>query len=133
MKPKTFRLLITGSRDWPEADAHWILRHLDAAFGQILLAGLDFVVVHGDCPTGVDYYADFWCWQSGVKPERHPADWNKLGRSAGFRRNIDMVVSRPNMCAAFIKSNSRGATHCYQAARDAGIPTYLARYETSVK
>lgn len=128
---KPFRLLITGSRDWPEKDAYWILRHLDAAFAQTLQVDRELIVVHGHCLTGVDAYADFWCEQVGVMPERHPAKWKLYGRSAGFKRNAEMVNSKPNVCAAFIKNNSAGATHCYMLARATGIETFLARYEAT--
>lgn len=135
MKPKPFRLLVTGSRSWPEEDAYWIHRHLDAAFAQALDADRELVIVHGDCKSGphrggVDRYADDWCIEVSCLVERWPANWDELGKSAGFKRNADMVNSKPkiDLCAAFIRDNSAGATHCQMLARAAGIPTWVGRW-----
>lgn len=38
-------------------------------------------------------------------------------------RYLAMVESAPDLCLAFIRNGSKGASHCAQAAEDAGIPT----------
>jgi hypothetical protein len=112
-----FRALVTGSRDWSDTDAI-----ADALAALRAEHGRNLVIVHGACPRGADAIADAWCRSAGITVERHPADWS-TGRSAGHRRNAAMVGTRPDLCLAFIRSASPGATGCAALAERAGIPT----------
>jgi hypothetical protein len=110
------RVLITGSRTWTDTAT------LRAALADAWAAGAR-VLVSGACPTGADALAE-QCWRRwGGQIERHPADWSRHGRAAGFRRNAAMVATRPDLCLAFIHNNSRGASHTAGLAEHTGIPT----------
>lgn len=124
----TLRVLVTGSRTWT-----------DYAAIHSALAGLRYghrkrrmVVVHGACPRGADQIAGAWVQQlrhPAVVEERHPADWEGLGKRAGYVRNAHMVGLGADLCLAFVRDGSRGATHCADLAEKAGILTQ--RIETS--
>ena len=111
-----YRLLITGSRDWEDEESV----RFELAGLTMMHPGL--VVVHGACPKGADAMAAKACRDIGIRQEPHPADWS-LGKSAGFRRNAEMVALGADACLAFIRDGSRGATHCADLAEKAGIPT----------
>jgi hypothetical protein len=117
-----FRVLVTGSRTWDDKDFIWNV--LD-----VLLTELrDVTIVHGACPKGADAIAQGWVRHKlvngggQVRAERHPADWSTHGKAAGFRRNAEMVSLGADICLAFIRDGSKGATHCAAAAERAGIP-----------
>jgi hypothetical protein len=115
-----FRLLITGSRDWEDEESV----RFEIAGMTMLHPGL--VIVHGACPTGADSMAAKAATDIGIRQEPHPARWRvngKLDRSAGFRRNAEMVALGADACLAFIRGRSKGATHCADLAEKAGIPT----------
>ncbi len=133
----TFRVLITGSRPWKDEQA---IR--DALASVIALQGPENVtVVHGAASRGADAIADrvATSWGGGLTVERHPADWARHGRRAGFVRNAEMVALGADVCLAFIdpcadakcrKSEphgSHGASRTADLAEKAGIPT--RRYE----
>ncbi|MBP5913212.1 DUF2493 domain-containing protein [Streptomyces sp. LBUM 1486] len=121
-----YRVLVTGSRTWEDVDT------IVGALRQIRrdVEGRPIVVVHGDCLTGADAIASYLVQQAaptfGLTEEKHPANWRpggKLDRAAGFRRNAEMVNLGADVCLAFIRDGSRGASHTADLAEKAGIPT----------
>lgn len=123
------RVLVTGSRDWPDRDIIW------SALAAIATESPFATLVHGDCPTGADAIADHWWTTFGGHVERHPADWSR-GRKAGPERNAEMVTLGADLCLAFIgpctsprcrrddRHWSHGATGCADLAEAAGIETH---------
>jgi hypothetical protein len=115
-----FRILVTGSRDWDDND---LLAHeLGLAIGEALREGRGFVIVHGACPSGADAETNRIARYFGHPVEPHAADWGRFGKAAGFRRNAEMVSLGADLCLAFIRNGSRGASHCADTAEKAGIP-----------
>lgn len=118
---KDYRVLVTGSRDW--TDLLTLDRALGAEQGLAVIDQKRLVVVHGGA-RGADAMADIWAVRNGVAVERHPARWRLGGvynPYAGLVRNREMVKAGADVCLAFIRSGSRGASHCAQLAVEAGI------------
>lgn len=116
------RVLVTGSRNWQDRqvirDALARVWHPEA------------VLVSGACPTGADALCEA-CWSHwGGQVERHPADWGRLGRAAGPRRNAQMVALGADVCLAFILDGSSGATQTAALAQRAGILTRIFAAES---
>lgn len=113
------RILITGSRTW--ADTTIIRRALASVWAP------STVLVSGACPKGADALCEAcWThWQGRV--ERHRANWDRDGRRAGFMRNAAMVAACADLCLAFIRDESRGASHTARLAQEAGITTRIFR------
>ncbi|MGW2520535.1 DUF2493 domain-containing protein [Streptomyces sp. NPDC001617] len=118
--PKPYRILITGSRDWEDQDA--VYKAL-AEVVRVLPVNQEVIVVHGACPTGADHMAHEWARGFGALIEAHPANWVKHGRQAGPLRNAAMVTAGADICLAFIRNGSRGASHTARLAEAANIPT----------
>jgi YspA, cpYpsA-related SLOG family len=109
-----FRVLVTGSRTWTDYSAI-----LDA-LSEVASEHAAVVVVHG-AAKGADSLAARAARELGLQTEPHPADWS-AGRGAGYARNARMVQLGADLYLAFIKSGSRGASHCSTLADQAGIP-----------
>ncbi|WP_433078945.1 SLOG family protein [Dactylosporangium sp. CA-052675] len=125
------RILVTGSRTWD--DAKTIREALEALAASFAASGVQrMTVVHGACPNGADEVADQWVrYYRGplaVTAERHPAKWKVFGKRAGMVRNELMVAAGADLCLAFIRDASRGATHCAELASDRGIPLRVFHY-----
>lgn len=121
------RLLVTGSRNWQDFPLlHATLmdawKYLGEPFDEITL-------VSGNA-HGADRMAEL-IWEVAGQPiERHPADWRPAGifnPHAGTARNERMVALGADVCVAFIRNNSAGASHCARIAKEAGIPTKIVR------
>lgn len=123
----TPRILVTVSRSWTS----W--SQMREALTQVHDRYPGAVLVHGDALKGDRDAAGIWRGLGG-EVEAWPAEWKSCDANcrhrggghcpyAGLRRNLAMVESGPALCLAFINRSSRGASHCAQAAEDAGIPT----------
>ena len=67
----TYRVLVTGSRAWPDEAT------VEEALEEVRALGA-LVVVHGACPSGADAMASRWARRrSLVTEERHPALWRE--------------------------------------------------------
>lgn len=120
------RILITGSRTWTNMQ---VMRNELVRAYRELNDGGPMILVHGGA-AGADTMAG-QIWQSARLPvEVHEAQWKTNGvffSGAGRYRNQKMVDLGADLCLAFIKNNSRGASHCAQLAEDAGIPVRIFR------
>jgi len=116
---KHFRLLITGSRTWDKPDV--IKKLLVKVYNEV--KDRDPILVHGTARGADEMSSKIWL-ELGGAVEAHPADWDQFGKQAGFVRNQQMVDLGANLCIAFIKDNSRGASNCARLAEKAGIKTW---------
>ena len=120
------RVLITGSRSWEDrAVIRVALRAVWDEHGR----PTDAILVSGACPSGADRIAEEIWAANGLAVERHPANWKPdgrlLDRTAGFRRNAEMVATGADVCLAFIRAGSRGASHTARLAAASGLPTRI--------
>lgn len=116
----TYRILITGQRDWTDE------AQVKSAIASVLrmLNTNDVVVVHGDCTTGADAFAQSFCDKNGIKYHTYPADWVAHGTKAGPLRNSKMVNDGAYICLAFWsadKIQGSGTFDCLTKAIRAGI------------
>lgn len=114
----SLRMLITGSRTWVSVET------IEAAMDWHALGSTDITVIHGHCPSGADTIADQIAVARSWTVQRRPANWTRWGRAAGYRRNADMVTEGADVCLAFIRNSSKGASMCARLAEKAGIATY---------
>lgn len=123
-----YRVLVTGSRTW--TNVAFISDVLDEVLAPRLTG---FTLVHGAAHKGADYIAMQWAASRTPKGlitlEPHPADWKANRKGAGPIRNAEMVALGADVCLAFIRTYSRGATHCASLAEKAGIETRIYRWE----
>lgn len=137
----TARILITGSRTWPDEAA--LRQTLADLWHDALQDSHDgIVIVHGTA-EGADQMAGHWAREHQVPVEEHAADWdapcdancppghrrrNRRGIEfcpfAGHRRNQLMVDLGAAVCAAFQRAGSSGTADCMRRSRKAGIPVH---------
>ena len=118
---REFRLLITGGRDFTDR-------------GAIENALLDLeqrpdVVIHGDA-AGADRVAASVAEEHGLDVWKFPANWARYGKSAGPRRNYQMLVEgRPTHVLAF--PGGPGTENMIKQASKAGLRVRRISEETT--
>lgn len=137
----SYRILVTGSRTWD--DWEMVRRAFRALEQRDDFNPWKFPVtlVHGGA-EGLDKIAGYLAqWEFGWNVEVHPAKWQthdyvgpgykcpewhrkmRTCKMAGHRRNAEMVAARADVCIAFIRNGSPGATGCANLAENSNIPT----------
>lgn len=83
------------------------------------------VIIQGGA-RGADSLAGEWAKDRGVPQEIFPANWDLYGKSAGFKRNRQMLEEgRPNLVLAF--AGGRGTAMMVDIAEKAGVSVWKYR------
>ena len=110
------RVLVCGGRDFSYRDQ--LFSTLDTLCPQPTL------IIHG-AARGADHLASQWAASRGVTQMPMPADWDRYGKSAGFRRNAEMLsAGHPHLVVAF--PGGRGTQMMTDLARKAGVEVLFA-------
>lgn len=130
----TFYLLVAGSRNF--IDYSLMCRILDHVLSKQVAIGNKIVIVSGDA-RGADELAERYADERGYDKEIMPADWNKHGKSAGYKRNtamhefIAMPSARKRGCICFWDGTSKGTQHNFGLAKKYGTPLKVYNYTES--
>jgi predicted Rossmann-fold nucleotide-binding protein len=110
------RVVVCGGRDYADRDR--LFRELDR-----LLRRLKDPIICTGAAKGADALAEQWAYSRMHTVKRFHADWDKYGKSAGPRRNEQMIdfaaERRPAFCVAF--PGGPGTADCVRQARAAGL------------
>jgi len=112
------RLAIIGSRTFNDYN---LLRKSIHIFN----TEIDCIISGG--AKGADSLAKQFAEEWHIEYVEFPAEWNKYGKAAGFRRNHD-IVNACDTVLAFWDGKSRGTKHSLDLARDAKKPTFLVYF-----
>lgn len=111
------RVLVCGSRDF--SDRSLVDAKLDEVRAR--LGGVRMRVISG-AARGADTLASQWAARRGVPCDEYPADWDRYGKSAGYRRNERMLAEgRPHLVVAFPQGESRGTRMMMDIAAKAKV------------
>lgn len=120
-KPE-FKLIVAGGRDFADRDVCW--REILAM--QERLAGYQLSIVSG-MARGADRLGFEVAKKEGIPVHMFPADWDRYGKSAGYRRNEEMARFADGLLAFWNKS-SRGTAHMIETMNRAGKPVHIVYY-----
>ena len=108
------RLAVIGSRDYPRLD---LVREF------VLEREKTTVIVSGGA-RGVDTAAVNAAIEAGLAHKVWEADWDKFGKSAGYKRN-KQIVDDVDGLVAFYDLKSKGTAHSISLAVEKGIPYWV--------
>ena len=119
------RVLVCGGRDFgKEAKERWFvqdyldIQHLDRPITHLIQGGA----------RGVDEEAKSWAETNNLPNTEYPANWGLYGKSAGYKRNVQMLEGgKPDLVIAF--PGGKGTAMMIKLAKDAGVETIIVPYE----
>jgi len=112
------RVIVTGGRYF--TDEALLFEFLDVVKQKFNLTE----ICHG-AASGADTLAGKWAELRGVSVKQFPALWEKYGRSAGPRRNLQMLQEfKPDLLVAF--PGGKGTRDMIEKARNAKIQILFA-------
>ena len=114
------RLAIVGGRDF--ADYDYMKRCLEGYRKENTV----IQVVSGGA-RGADSLGERWAKENGIPTKIFPAQWDKYGKSAGFRRNKD-IVANCDAVAAFWDGQSRGTENTISIAQSNSKKVTIFKY-----
>ena len=109
------KTIIAGSREGISYDD--VLKAIESCPWEIT------EVVSGKA-RGVDTMGEQWAKENNIPIKEFPADWKKLGRSAGYRRNEQMGDYAEALIAVW-DGSSRGTKHMIDIANEKGLKVFV--------
>lgn len=111
------RLIVAGSRDFTDYDlAETVIREF--------MKDHEVTEIVGGGARGADALGKRFAETHGIPYKEFPADWNGLGKRAGYVRNVDMA-EYSDMLIAFWDYESKGTKHMINIAFKRNLITYI--------
>lgn len=117
-----FRVIVAGSRNF---DDYELLS--DTSDKLLQNKGKDVVIVSGTA-RGADTLGEQYAAERGFQISRFPADWDRFGKSAGYRRNVQMAENADAL-VAFWDGVSRGTGHMINIAKEKNLLVRIKYYK----
>ena len=123
MNEKTIKLIIAGGRDFNDYD---LLEETCTYMLSALINAYEVEIVSGGA-KGADSLAQRFARSNRLKLTVMNADWDKHGKSAGYKRNQEMANYATHVIA-FWDGKSRGTANMIQVATKLGLKLCVIRY-----
>ena len=116
------RIIIAGSRDFNN------YKKLETTMDDYLKSVRDEVEIICGGARGADSLGEIYAQFHNIKCVKFPADWDKYGKSAGYRRNVQMAeyAEKENgILFAFWDGQSKGTKHMIDIANQHGLEVHI--------
>lgn len=117
------RVIVAGSRTFDDYSL------LCATMNKFVDGAVKVDVISGGA-RGADSLGERWALELDCPDfsiTRMPADWDRHGKSAGYRRNEEMAKIATH-CVVFWDGQSRGSKHMIDLAGKYNLPTLVVQF-----
>jgi hypothetical protein len=115
------KTIIAGSRNAPNQVSEAVKK-----------SGFQVTEVVSDRCRGPDIHGEEWAGDNQIPVKYFPADWDRYGRSAGYRRNAEMADYAEALIALW-DGTSRGTKNMIDLAQKRGLKVYVHLSKTPEK
>lgn len=116
-----FKVIIAGGRDFNNYDG--LTASLDFLFQNIN----DEIEIVCGMSRGADRLGERYAKEHGYRIRYMPADWDSYGKSAGYKRNMQMA-EYADALVAFWDGKSPGTKHMIKTAQEKNLDVRIKRY-----
>ena len=116
-----FKLIIAGGRDFNNYDG------MSKCLDRLLKNINDNIEIVCGMALGADRLGERYAKEHGYKVIYMPADWHLHGKSAGFKRNVQMA-EYADALVAFWDGVSSGTKHMIETAQKMGLDVRVKKY-----
>ena len=81
---------------------------------------------------GADKLGEIYAEQNSLPCEKYPAEWDKYGKSAGYKRNLLMAENAEALIALW-DGKSKGTKHMIDIAKSKGLKVYVYEFMVTEK
>ena len=121
-----FKVIIAGGRDFNDYE---LLKEKCDYYLGFLDPNVEIEIISGGA-RGADSLGERYANEKGYQLDVHKADWETYGKSAGYRRNAEMVtIASATIC--FWDGQSKGTKHTIDLCKEKNIPCKVVRYDNS--
>lgn len=125
---ENFKVIIAGSRGFSN---YKLLREKCNEYLREKRKDYNIIIISGGA-RGADTLGEKYAQDEGFSLEVFPANWNKFGKSAGFRRN-EQMAEVADALIAFWDGKSHGTKHMIEIMENKNLLVKIVNYETSDK
>ena len=132
---KELRIIVAGSRDFDDFELLWkSVEKIQRGIVEEKFRDLNRVCIVSGTARGADKLGELYAERTGLHTSRFPADWDGLGKRAGYVRNAEMAkfaVEDGNygVLIAFWDGQSRGTKHMIDLANKYGLEVHVVNYK----
>lgn len=120
-----YKLIIAGARTVNKYSG--ITSSVNSVMAQLIKKGHNDIEIVSGNALGVDQYGERYAQDNGLDLVIMPANWKKLGKSAGYQRNKKMAEYADGL-VAIRHNNSKGTQHMIDLATKIGIDIWTFEY-----
>ncbi len=121
-----FKVIIAGSRGFSN---YKLLKEQCNKYLREKRRTCNIIIVSGHA-RGADTLGEMYAQDEGFALEVYPAQWKKLGKQAGYRRN-EQMAEVADALIAFWDGESKGTKHMIDIMNNKGLPTKVVNYDTA--
>ena len=132
---KELRVIVAGTRIF--TDQQLLYSTLDSILADYSEDKYKIIIISG-CAKGADSIAIQYAKDHDHEIKKFPAEWDKLGKSAGVRRNLQMAqyasdVHHQGLLVAFWNGESPGTKNMIEVAKRYNLPVQIVDCKVTEK
>ena len=127
------RIIVAGGRDFNDFELLELNlnRLIDYLLKEAVISkNTEIEIVCGKA-KGADALGEEFAKKYGLNIKYFPADWNRFGKSAGYKRNADMASyakEEDGILVAFWDGKSKGTKHMIDTSKNIELKVFVLNY-----